>query len=201
MARATTPPRIARRRYLAAALVSILVAASTAWMLGRRHGLPPRRIVMATGPEGGGYAVIVALPRAPRRARGSTWSCARPRAIREEPGAAPGSALGRERRAAAGGHHDGAGLTPARVARNALLPAGVDFHRGAGGAALSRGCASRSDRRERHPRARAQAAGTGRRRARHLEPRSLRPRARCRRADGRNGLTPSPSRRRGTRRR
>lgn len=63
MARATTPSRIRRRWYLAAALVSILVVASTAWTLGRRHGLPPRRIVMATGPEGGGYAVIGARYR------------------------------------------------------------------------------------------------------------------------------------------
>ena len=39
---------------------------------------------------------------------------------------------------------------------------------------------------ERHPRARAQAVGTGGRRARLLEPRSPRPRTRCRRADGRN---------------
>ncbi len=59
----TTPPTIRRRRYLAAALVSILVLAASAWMLGRRHGLPPRRIVMATGPEGGGYAVIGARYR------------------------------------------------------------------------------------------------------------------------------------------
>ena len=59
----TTPPTIRRRRYLAAALVSILVLAASAWTLGRRHGLPPRRIVMATGPEGGGYAVIGARYR------------------------------------------------------------------------------------------------------------------------------------------
>jgi len=53
-----TPSRFRRRTYFAAALVSVLVLASSAWMLGRHHGLPPRRIVMATGPEGGGYAVI-----------------------------------------------------------------------------------------------------------------------------------------------
>jgi TRAP transporter TAXI family solute receptor len=59
----TTPPTIRRRRYLAAALVSLLVLAGSAWTVGRRHGLPPRRIVMATGPEGGGYAVIGARYR------------------------------------------------------------------------------------------------------------------------------------------
>ncbi|HSD18718.1 MAG TPA: TAXI family TRAP transporter solute-binding subunit [Anaeromyxobacter sp.] len=59
----TTPPTIRRRRYLAAALVSILVLGAAAWTLGRRHGLPPRRIVMATGPEGGGYALIGARYR------------------------------------------------------------------------------------------------------------------------------------------
>jgi TRAP-type uncharacterized transport system substrate-binding protein len=61
---ASAPPsRIRRRGYLAAALVAILVLAGSVWTLARHHGLPPRRIVMATGPEGGGYAVIGARYR------------------------------------------------------------------------------------------------------------------------------------------
>ena len=94
---------------------------------------------MATGPEGGGYAVIGARYRELLARQGLDVQLRPTAGDLENLALLAGSALGRERRAAAGGHHDGAGLAPARVARNALLPAGVDLHRGGPGVALKPG--------------------------------------------------------------
>jgi TRAP-type uncharacterized transport system substrate-binding protein len=51
-------PRLSRRRLAAIAALSLIGLAAVGWAVAGRNALPPRSIVMATGPEGGAYAAL-----------------------------------------------------------------------------------------------------------------------------------------------